>query len=484
MTILQGHPRTRLLYITPEYTLTETFRRNMQAIYAQGELARVAIDEAHCISEWGHDFRPAYAHLSYFRQAYPTVPIICLTATATPSVRASIMSNLSLNTSNLRTFLIPIARPNLHFEVRFTSDADSDTRFQWLLSWLREIYKRRATDAARTLELALTRTRTNAVSGIIYVAFRSDCDALASRLRANSIGAVPYHAGLPSQDRISCQKQWIANAPGHDIVVATTAFGMGIDKQDVRFVVHWSIPKSFEGYYQEAGRAGRDGKAAACIMFYSREERDRVAWRMSKDTKGGGGGGGDDSGRARGNINSNSKTNNTSTTDTTTAIREAQSRNRAASFARLVAYCEDTTTCRHASIRNFFNEGADPDPAPNPNPPAAAANNPPTSAAKDNNNKNKANGQNQFPDPPISICDFACDFCKDADDLTARKSVGLASEEWVSTQREEGLYGGVEDSGYGGYGYGYGNNRLGYERARMCLMPYVHDLCEQCGIGL
>lgn len=379
----------------------------MQAIHTQGELARIAIDEAHCISEWGHDFRPAYAHLSHFRQAYPTVPIICLTATATPSIRASIISNLSLNVTNLRTFLIPTARPNLHYEIRFMSDADPDARYQSLLTWLNAIHKRRATDPARTLELATTRSRATAVSGIIYVAFRSDCDALASRLRANSIGAVPYHAGLSAQDRATYQRQWIANAPGHDIVVATTAFGMGIDKQDVRFVVHWSLPKSFEGYYQEAGRAGRDGKAAACIMFYSREERDRVAWRIAKDANsrsGGGGSGaaGADSGRGRNNSN-----------PPTTTVREAQVRGRAASFQHLVAYCEDTARCRHAIISDFFEDRE-------------------ASADEDGNSI-------------IPVCDFACDFCKDPEDLRSRKAKDLASEEWVSTQREsrEDFYGEV-----------------------------------------
>ncbi len=389
----EGHPRTRLLYVTPEFTLTESFRRNMQAIHAQGELARIAIDEAHCISEWGHDFRPAYAHLSHFRQAYPTVPIICLTATATPSVRASIISNLSLDASKVRTFLIPTARPNLHYEIRFTSDAEPDARFQWLLTWLHAIHRRRTTDPTRTRELATTRTRATAVSGIIYVPFRSDCDALAARLRTNSIGAMPYHAGLSAQDRATCQRRWIDNSPGHDIVVATTAFGMGIDKQDVRFVVHWSLPKSFEGYYQEAGRAGRDGKAAACIMFYSREERDRVAWRLAKDANshGGGGSGGTGLDQGCGRPNDDVGKRNPS------AIREAQVRGRAASFERLVAYCEDTARCRHAIIGHFFED------------------------------TDKSSGE--------PMCDFACDFCKDPEDLRARKEDGLASEEWVSTQR-------------------------------------------------
>ena len=221
----------------------------------------------------------------------------------------------------------------------------------------------------RALELAATRTRPDAVSGIIYVPFRTDCDALAARLRKHSIGAAPYHAGLSAQDRATCQRKWIANEPGYDIVVATTAFGMGIDKQDVRFVVHWTVPKSFEGYYQEAGRAGRDGKAAACIMFYGREERDRVAWRIAKDS--------------------------------VAEAKEAQRQGRTASFQRLVAYCEQTARCRHAVISDFFGEQERP------------------------------------------RCDFACDFCKEGEiGVRARKRDGLASEEWVSTQRErEDFYG-------------------------------------------
>lgn len=295
-------------------------------------------------------------------------------------------------------FLIPNARPNIHYETRFTSDDDPDARFPWLLNWLRAIYKRRATDPTRTRELAMTRTRPNAVSGIIYVTFRTDCDALAKRLRENSIGAMPYHAGLSAQDRTTCQQQWIANAPGYDIVVATTAFGMGIDKQDVRFVVHWNLPKSFEGYYQEAGRAGRDGKAAACVMFYSREERDRVSSRISRDAIGHArsSGGGEDSGRAR--TNSNGKNNSSNLTST---FRRAQVRSREASFARLVAYCEDTTQCRHAMINNFFEDG-------NYTAAAIGANAP--------------------------VCDFACDFCKDPEDLKARKDKGLASEDSVSVE--------------------------------------------------
>lgn len=386
----KGHPRTRLLYITPELSLTDSFRRHLKIVHSQGELARIAIDEAHCISEWGHDFRPAYRHLSHFRHAYPTVPIICLTATATPAVRASIIANLLLSPSKLRMFLIPTARPNLHFEIRFTSDENPDGRFQSLLSWLQAIHARRNDNP----ELAASRTRASAVSGIIYVPFRTDCDALAARLRGHGIGAAPYHAGLSSPDRATCQRKWIVNEPGHDIVVATTAFGMGIDKQDVRFVVHWCLPKSFEGYYQEAGRAGRDGKAAACVLFYSREDRDRVASRIAKDTSaftsaerrsGEGGRKGRDASSDDDDLNEGP---NHDGGGGGGGPRARQAHSRADSFRQLVAYCERTTRCRHAAISDFFAER----------------------------------------DPPP--CDFACDFCKDAEGVRRRKGEGLAGEEW------------------------------------------------------
>ncbi len=193
---------------------------------------------------------------------------------------------MGMNPGTTKNFIASTTRRNLVYEVRFTSD-DSDDRFSWLLSWLQKIYARRANDPARSQEISQEDSsnikRPDAISGIIYVAYRSDCDALSSRLRKHDIGAAAYHAGLSAAERLDCQNKWIASAKGHDIIVATTAFGMGIDKQDVRFVVHWSLPKSFEGYYQEAGRAGRDALLARCLIFYSREDRDRVGYRISRD---------------------------------------------------------------------------------------------------------------------------------------------------------------------------------------------------------
>lgn len=364
--------------MTPELVYTDSFRRVLGTIYTQGELSRVAIDEAHCISEWGHDFRPAYCHLSHFRTAYPSVPIICLTATATPTIRADIIKTIGMDPTTTKTFIASTTRRNLVYEVRFTSD-ESDDRFSWLLSWLQKIYARRANDPARSQEIsketASNIQRSDAISGIIYVPYRSDCDALSSRLRNHNIGAAAYHAGLNSRERSDCQNKWIDSAPGYDIIVATTAFGMGIDKQDVRFVVHWSLPKSFEGYYQEAGRAGRDGRISRCLLFYSREDRDRVGYRISRDIGHGNGNGNSNAGQAAKN-------------------KEVQLKSRADSFQALVKYCERTDRCRHMVIGDFFGE------------------------------------------EDVKACDRACDFCMEGDGLKKRKRDGLASEEWVSTQRE------------------------------------------------
>ena len=378
---------TRLLYVTPELVLTETFRRTLETIYNQGELARIAIDEAHCISEWGHDFRPAYYHLSHFRLAYPTVPIIGLTATAPPSVRADIIKTLGLNPTKTKTFVASTTRRNLVCEVRFTSD-ESDNRFLWLLSWLQKIYARRANDPARSQELSkeisTNNQRSDAISGIVYVPYRSDCDTLSTRFREHKIGAAAYHAGLSNLERNECQSKWIASAPGYDIIIATTAFGMGIDKQDVRFVVHWSLPKSFEGYYQEAGRAGRDGRVARCLLFYSREDRDRTGYRISRDNGNGNGGNAqrDGSGGEAGKK------------------KDIQLKSRTESFQALVRYCEQTDRCRHQTIAEFFGEEG------------------------------------------VEPCKQGCDFCMEGQGLKKRKREGLASEEWVSTKRQrEDFYG-------------------------------------------
>lgn len=367
-----GHPLTRLLYVTPEFCQGDQFRRILRIIHSQKELARIAVDEAHCVSEWGHDFRPAFQELSFFKAEFPEVPIICLTATATARVREDIIKTLALDITKLKMFRMTTSRPNLHYEVRFKSDEED--QYPDFLHWLKAAHARRAGNPARASQLATQNQRADNVPGIIYTLFRKDCESLAARLRSDGIGAKPYHAGLPHSERADALSGWVANKAGYDIVVATTAFGMGIDKENVRFVVHWQLPKSFEGFYQEAGRAGRDGKASACILYYGREDRDRAASMMARDkarqpTKGAG-----------------------------VKILEEQMKHRQQSLKALVNYCEATNKCRHKIIANYFADEED---------------------------------------PP---CDYACDWCKDAVGLVKRKERTLATEEYVSTQREQGRY--------------------------------------------
>jgi bloom syndrome protein len=341
-------------------------------IHSQRELARIAVDEAHCVSEWGHDFRPSFQQLSFFKTEFPDVPVICLTATATARVRDDIIRTLALDSGKLKMFRMSTSRPNLHYEVRFKSDEED--HYDNFLTWLKAAHTRRTANPERASELATQKQRSDNVPGIIYTLFRKDCESLAVRLRADGIGAKPYHAGLSISERAETLSGWVANKAGYDVVVATTAFGMGIDKENVRFVVHWQIPKSFEGFYQEAGRAGRDGKASVCILYYGREDRDRAASMMSRDaarqpTKGAG-----------------------------IQAQQQQLMNRAKSLQALVSYCEATDKCRHKLIAEYF------------------------------------------ADEEVPSCDFACDWCKDAEALVRRKEKGLASEEWCSTQRAGGRY--------------------------------------------
>ncbi|KAF3936472.1 hypothetical protein ABW19_dt0207974 [Dactylella cylindrospora] len=319
-----GHPKTRLLYVTPELCATNNFRNKLKIIHRHRELSRIAIDEAHCISEWGHEFRPTFKELSYFKREFPTVPIMALTATATARVRQDIISILGLpEPPELKLFTISTYRPNLHYEVRYKSD--DDDHFEDLLDFFQRCYQRRElrNDKAKFTD------RITSFSGIIYCIKRDTCEALAARLREKGIGAKPYHAGLDTAEKERVLHNWRFNEPGYDVIVATTAFGMGIDKPDVRFVIHWQIPKSFEGFYQEAGRAGRDGKAALCMLYYGREDRDRNLHLLNLD------------------LQKKRKKDNTVPDEAMDRIR---------SFEKLVNYCEATSKCRHAIISDYFGE--------------------------------------------------------------------------------------------------------------------------------
>jgi len=235
--------RTKLLYVAPESLTKEDNVEFLKSV----KISFYAVDEAHCISEWGHDFRPEYRRIRPIVNEIGAAPIIALTATATDKVRSDIKKSLGI--ADAKEFKSSFNRPNLYYEVRAkTKDVDKD-----IIKFIKQHPGK---------------------SGIIYCLSRKKVEELAAILRANDIKAAPYHAGLDSSTRTQTQDDFLME--NIDVIVATIAFGMGIDKPDVRFVIHYDIPKSLEGYYQETGRAGRDGGEGICLAFYSSKDLDKL----------------------------------------------------------------------------------------------------------------------------------------------------------------------------------------------------------------
>ena len=244
-----------LLYVAPERLMGENFLNLLDQVQEHVGLSLLAVDEAHCVSEWGHDFRPEYRQLGRLRQRHPDVPMLALTATATERVRADILSQLRLSDPHIH--IASFDRPNIYYEVR-TKHKGS---YGELLQLLRE---------------------QDGASIIIYCQSRKGVDELSSVLARDGINALPYHAGLGTEQRNENQQRFTRDDV--PVLVATIAFGMGINKPDVRAVIHYDLPRNLEGYYQESGRAGRDGLPAQGILFFNPGDRFKVEYIIAQKT--------------------------------------------------------------------------------------------------------------------------------------------------------------------------------------------------------
>ena len=245
--MLKKNTTLRVLYVTPEkLAKSKRFMAKLQKAYSSENFTQLAVDEVHCCSQWGHDFRPDYKYLGVMRSLFPNVPIMGLTATITSSVSDDVKNilNMGQNTPCLK-FKASFNRPNLYYEVRLKPEIQEDV--------------------TTTLYELLTQ-EFDKQSGIIYTLSIKDTESLSSELKIRGIKCGPYHAQLDAEHRSKVHRKWLSG--DYQVVIATIAFGMGIDKPNVRFVIHHSISKSMENFYQESGRAGRDNKPAKCIVFY------------------------------------------------------------------------------------------------------------------------------------------------------------------------------------------------------------------------
>lgn len=284
-----------LVYLSPEMISASNQTKNtIKRLYEKNQLARIVVDEAHCVSSWGHDFRPDYQYLKYFKDTYPDIPIMALTATANEHVRLDIIHNLKMNDPEF--FKQSFNRTNLFYKLR------PKTKY-----FVDEI-KRMITSKYKN------------VTGIIYCHSKNSCEQISHLLCNSRVKAGYYHAGMTPEDRLQVQKSWQSNKI--KVICATIAFGMGIDKPDVRYVIHATLPRTLEGYYQETGRAGRDGKDSDCILFYTYADARLLINLINRDKE----------------------------------LDSASKEKHLNKFQQVVQYCENSTDCRRQQVLQYFNE--------------------------------------------------------------------------------------------------------------------------------
>ncbi|KAE8893266.1 ATP-dependent DNA helicase Q-like 1 [Phytophthora fragariae] len=294
-------PSLKLLYLTPEKIVkSEEMADLLLTLHRNKMLARFVIDEAHCVSQWGHDFRPEYSQLGMLKKTYPDVPLMALTATAPPKVIQGVQRSLRI--SNGPVFSMSFNRQNLTFEVR-DKPLGSDVK------------------ALEALYELISKTYPRDAVGIVYCMTKQDSEDVANYLFDRGLSADFYHAGQSATDRHMVQEAWQNGQLS--IVCATIAYGMGINKPDVRYVIHFSVAKSIEGYYQEAGRAGRDGKPSQCVIFYSARDISKMRSILFMPQKG--------------------------MTKQTRAVHMEKLR-------AMAEYCEDDTTCRRQQLISYFGQ--------------------------------------------------------------------------------------------------------------------------------
>jgi len=304
-------PRARLLYVTPEQASTNTFKVLIGELHNFHKVSYIIVDEAHCVSQWGHDFRPDYLKLGQLRSKYKDIPWVALTATASPEIIEDIIKQLRLQ-KPVGKYKTPCYRSNLFYDVVFQNAMVNP--FEDLKDFINDhLHDDPQGDKPR-----------NRSCGIIYCRTREATEEVATYLTRKGVQTVAYHAGLQTKERILVQEDWMHGK--YPVISATVSFGMGVDKGSVRFVVHWGVPQNVAGYYQESGRAGRDGKPSYCRIYYSKQERDALDFLLRKEI-------------------SNAK--KPSKKEKTIFAYK--------SFQKMVEYCEQVK-CRHGVFADFFGD--------------------------------------------------------------------------------------------------------------------------------